>query len=286
MSGTSGRAGMPMEPGIFTKIFPRQGFAEVFDAVRGHDLHQVQLIMRPDGDEALLDDIPAPLTDEIRAESERTGVGIPAVSGIYNMAHPNPAYRQAGLERLQKVIAAAPLLGATGITLCTGTRDPNNMWSWHPDNDSAEAWNDLVESLEIALDDAKQHGITLAFEPEPGNLINSIDRAGRLLDQLDHPNLGVTLDGANIVMTDMARNPVDVLDHAFARFGDKIAIVHAKDCTADGEMVPADRGIVPWNHLARLLKQTGFDGPLILHSLNEDEVDDAVDTIAAAIEAA
>ena len=64
------------------------------------------------------------------------------------MAHPDPAVRQAGLERLRKVIVAAPLLGATGITLCTGTRDPDNMWRWHPDNDSADAWNDLVESLE------------------------------------------------------------------------------------------------------------------------------------------
>ena len=116
-----------MEPGIFTKIFPRQGFAEVFDAVRGQGLRQVQLIMRPDGDEALLDEIPGLLIDEVRAESERTSMRIPAVSGIYNMAHPNPAYREAGLKRLRKVIAAAPLLGATGITLCTGTRDLDNM---------------------------------------------------------------------------------------------------------------------------------------------------------------
>ncbi len=150
----------------------------------------------------------------------------------------------------------------------------------------AEAWNDLVESLEIALEDARQHGVVLAFEPEPGNLVNSIDRAGRLLDQLEHPSLGVTLDGANIVMTDMARNPVDMLDHAFARFGSKIAIVHAKDCNAAGEMVPAGRGIVPWNHFARLLKGIGFNGPLILHSLEENEVAEAANTITMAIESA
>jgi sugar phosphate isomerase/epimerase len=275
-----------MEPGIFTKIFPRPDFAEVFDAVRGHGLHKVQLIMRPDGDEALLDEIAALLIEEIRAESDRTGVRIAAVSGIYNMAHPHLAVRQAGLERLRKVIAAAPLLGATGITLCTGTRDPENMWRWHPDNDSTEAWNDLVESLEIALDDAKRHDVILAFEPEPGNLVNSIDRAGWLIDQLQHTNLGVTLDGANIVMTDMARDPVEVLERAFARFGDKIAIVHAKDCNAAGEMVPAGRGIVPWSHLARLLMQTGFDGPLILHSLNEDEVDVSANAINLAIKSA
>jgi sugar phosphate isomerase/epimerase len=277
---------MHMEPGIFTKIFSRPDFGGVFDAVRDHHLSQVQLIMRPDGDEDLLDEIPGSLVDHIRAESERTGVKIAAVSGIYNMAHPDAAVRQAGLERLQKVIAAAPLFGATGITLCTGTRDPENMWRWHPDNDSAEAWNDLVESLEIALDDAKRHGVVLAFEPEPGNLVNSIDRAGQLLDQLQHPNLGVTLDGANIVMTDMSRDPAEVLDRAFARFGGQIAIVHAKDCNAAGEMVPAGRGIVPWNHLARLLKQTGFDGPLILHSLDESEVDEAAITISVAIESA
>ena len=275
-----------MEPGIFTKIFQRPDVAGVFDAARNHGLRQVQLIMRPDGDEALLDEIPGSLLDEIRMGSDRTGVRIAAVSGIYNMAHPDVIVRQAGLERLRKVIAAAPLVGATGITLCTGTRDPENMWRWHPENDSDGAWIDLVESLEIALEDARRHDVILAFEPEPGNLVNSINRAGRLLDQLDHPNLGVTLDGANIVMTDMARNPVEVLDRAIARFGARIAIVHAKDCNAAGEMVPAGQGIVPWNHLARLLKETGFDGPLILHSIDEAEVDPAVNVIRHAIELA
>jgi len=254
--------------------------------VRGHGLRQVQLIMRPNGGEELLDEISTSLIEEIRVESDRTGVHIPAVSGIYNMAHPDAAFRRDGLERLRKVIAVAPLLGATGITLCTGTRDPENMWRWHPENDSTEAWNDLVESLDIALDDAQRHGVILAFEPEPGNLVNSIDRAGRLLDQMDHPNLGVTLDGANIVMTDMARNPVEMLDRTFARFGDKIAIVHAKDCNAAGEMVPAGGGIVPWSHLAQLLRQTDFDSPLILHSLKEDEVADAASAINLAIASA
>lgn len=273
-----------MQPGIFTKVFPRPTFNAVFEAIRAAGIEQAQLIMRADGDEALLAEIDPALIAELRDCSARTGVELPVVSGIYNMAHPDERVRAEGLSRLRQVITAAPELGATAVTLCTGTRDPENMWRWHPDNDSDAAWSDMAEGLEIALDDAERHQVTLAFEPEPGNLVNSIERARRLLDQLPSRALGVTLDGANIVMCEPDLEPREVLDRAFAAFGERIAVVHAKDCDAAGTPVPAGRGIVPWDHLAHLLRATPFDGPLIIHSVNEAEVTEAAAALRRALD--
>ena len=59
------------------------------------------------------------------------------------------------------------------ITLCTGSRDPVNMWKWHPDNDSKEAWDDMVRSIETALIAAEKNNLILAFEPESENVANS-----------------------------------------------------------------------------------------------------------------
>ena len=275
-----------MQPGVFTKVFPRQNFGAVFDAIQAAGIQRAQLIMCANGDEELLVEIAPELIAELRAESGRTGVALPVVSGIYNMAHPDEQVRADGLARLRKVIAAAPELGATAITICTGTRDPENMWRWHDDNDSDLAWSDLVEGLEVALDDAERHQVMLAIEPEPGNLVNGIERARRLLDQLPSQALGVTLDGANIVMCEPDLEPREVLDRAFAAFGDRIVVVHAKDCDSAGHPVPAGRGIVPWDHLAMLLRATPFDGPLIIHSVTESEVAGAVGKLREAINAA
>ena len=39
------------------------------------------------------------------------------------------------------------------------------MWRHHPDNDSPEAWRDLVVTMTKALTTANKHDITLGIEP-------------------------------------------------------------------------------------------------------------------------
>ena len=53
-------------------------------------------------------------------------------------------------------------MGTSVITLCTGTRDPNNMWGWHPENASSQAWSDLLSSMEAAVRIAEEELVTLA----------------------------------------------------------------------------------------------------------------------------
>jgi sugar phosphate isomerase/epimerase len=64
-----------------------------------------------------------------------------AVSGTFNMIHPNPRKRRDGLRRLGVLAGACGQLGTSVITLCTGTRDPEDMWRSHPENDVPEAWH-------------------------------------------------------------------------------------------------------------------------------------------------
>ena len=67
------------------------------------------------------------------------------------MAHPDPAVRRDGLEKFEILCEVAARLHIPVITLCTGTRDPVDMWKWHPDNDSKKAWDDMIQSIEAAL---------------------------------------------------------------------------------------------------------------------------------------
>jgi len=84
------------------------------------------------------------------------------------------------------------------ITLCTGTRDPNNQWRGHPENVSPEAWHDLVDSMHSALQIAAAQTITLAIEPEISNVVDSAAKARRLLDEMQSPNLKIIMDAANL----------------------------------------------------------------------------------------
>ncbi len=199
-------------------------------------------------------------------------ITIAAVSGTWNMIHPDPTEREAGLASLRSIAGACHAIGTSVITLCTGTRDPDSMWRRHPDNDTPEAWRDLVAAMTDALAIADEHDIVLAFEPEPANVISSAARGRDLLRELAHPRLKVVMDAANVVATDRSWPPEAVLDEAFDLLGAHITVAHGKDLTHDGAFCAAGRGIVPWDHALARLRAIGFDGPVILHSLAEDEV--------------
>jgi len=265
-----------VELGIFESIFPRPTLEATLDAVAAHGLCHVQFDLASAGLPSLPVRVPDALADRIRRETAIRGIRLAAVSGTYNMAHPDPRVRDRGLAGLRAIAAACPRMGAPVVTLCTGTRDPDNMWRRHPANATPEAWQDLLASLSAALAIAEEFDLVLAFEPEPANIVASAARGRDLLRELDHPRLKVVLDPANIVASNLERPPLAVLDEAFALLGEHIAVAHAKDLSPSGAFCAAGRGIVPWDRCLALFRGVGFAGPLILHSVDEDDADRAI----------
>ncbi|MDQ3693533.1 MAG: sugar phosphate isomerase/epimerase [Chloroflexota bacterium] len=265
-----------MEPGIFETTFPRPTLEATLDAVAAHGLRWVQFDLASVGLPTLPDRIPDTLVERTRRETAARGIRLAAVSGTYNMIHPNPYIRDQGLAGLRVIAAACPEMGASVITVCTGTRDPDHMWRWHPANETREAWRDLLTSLSAALAIAEEYDVVLAFEPEPANVVASAVLGQKLLEELPHPRLKVVMDPANIVASDRDRPPHAVLDEAFALLGEHIAVAHVKDLDASGHFGTAGRGIVPWDHCLVLFRGAAFAGPLILHSLEEEDADRAL----------
>ncbi|WP_367128518.1 EboA domain-containing protein [Saccharothrix sp. HUAS TT1] len=63
-----------------------------------------------------------------------------------------------------------------------------------------EAWRRMRSGVTAALDGAVEHGVPLALEPEPGMLVERLDDALRLRDELGSPALlGITLDVGHCV---------------------------------------------------------------------------------------
>ncbi len=208
----------------------------------------------------------------------RRGIAMAAISGTFNMIDPNPQLRQEGLRRLGVLASACNRLGTSVITLCTGTRDPKNMWRYHPSNNSPQAWEDLIKSMGEALRIAHRNDVLLAVEPEVANVVDSPARCRRLLDKMQSSRLKVVIDGANLFHAGELPQMHDVLEEAFRLLGEYIVIAHAKDVSHDGEAghQAAGRGVLDYDHYLRLLRATGFDGPLILHSLSEAQVPECV----------
>ncbi len=267
-----------MKLGIFAKTFVRPTLEGVLDAVKLHDLTWVQFNMVCAGLPSLPDRIDPDLSDHIRQAMAARDLTMVAVSGTFNMIHPDLEKRQDGFRRLQVLAAACERLGTSVITLCTGTRDPDNMWRRHPKNDSPEAWQDSMIAMNRALQIAEAYGVTLAIEPEVSNVVDSARKARRLLDEMQSPYLKVIIDAANLFHQGELSQMRDILDEAFALLGPDIIIAHAKDLSRDGQagQEAAGTGLLDYDYYLFLLRRAGFAGSLILHSLTENQVADSV----------
>jgi sugar phosphate isomerase/epimerase len=222
--------------GIFARTFPRSSADEVATAVSAAGYGLVQLNLSAVG----LPTLPAPAEHgqldfgPVRQAFDERGIGIWGLSASYNMIHPDPVIRAAQTEAAVALIGRAPELGATAVTLCTGSRDPDNMWRRDPGNDEPAAWDDLRATLDRLLPAAAAAGVRLGIEPEPGNVVADTARARRLLDELggDAGLTGIILDPANLVTVATAGQQDLILAEAASLLAGSIVQDAAEDDVA------------------------------------------------------
>ena len=194
------------EWGIFARVFARTEPAGVAAAVAGAGFTTVQLNLSSVG----LPTVPDRLAwadidlDTVTTAFAAADVRIWGVSATVNLIHPDLERR---IRERRNVLALIGHVAATtpttpvAITLCTGTRDPDNQWRRHPANDEPEAWRDLVDALDELLPHAEHSGVILGIEPEPGNVVADAIRGAQLMDEMraGRGTLGIVLDPANLV---------------------------------------------------------------------------------------
>jgi sugar phosphate isomerase/epimerase len=260
-----------MQPGIFAKTFAATGALASLEAARRAGYAVVQFNMAVLGGASMPEAITEAECGEIAAASRKSGVAIAAISGTYNMIHPDAALRADGLARLATLIRAAPLMGIPLVTLCTGTRHPTDQWAHHPDNAGPAAWHDLIVEMVKAVSLAEECGVDLGIEPELANVVASARLARRLIDTIGSPRIRIVLDPANLFETASVAETRAIVAAAVDMLGDRIVMAHAKDRRADGGVAAAGSGIIDFKHFVHSLRSSGFDGPMVAHGLAEAE---------------
>jgi sugar phosphate isomerase/epimerase len=269
---------MPIRLGLMTHHIPRPTVDEVAAAIAGYGIYAVQLNLESAGLDPLPKSLDSATCRRIAAAFVDRGIEIAAVSGTFNAIHPDRAEREEGIRRLGLLAARCADLNTRVITLCTGTRNPDHMWRHHPDNAKADAWRDCLETLQALAKHAERHDVTLAFEPETVNVVDSAAKASVMMEEVGSPRVQVCLDPANLFHPAMLPQMREVLERAFRILSGRIALAHAKDVRLSDrdpdECVrpAAGTGVLDYATYARLLTASGYSGALVMHSLSEAEV--------------
>jgi sugar phosphate isomerase/epimerase len=120
--------------------------------------------------------------------------------------------RERRVDLLCRAVDVAHELGAPVVSLWSGAAPE-------------DAWDLLVDGVGRVLRHAEGAGVTLAFEPEPGMLVERLEDYERLATDLGHPDaLAITLDIGHCVCIE-DESPEDCIRRA----GDKLAHVHIED---------------------------------------------------------
>ena len=274
-----------MKTGVCTTDFEKQPIRSalrLFERIRDLGFECVQFAFSsvseagfaPTGQLELPGEIaPAALSAVARA-SEKTGLPVEVINATFNMAHPDPEVRAEGLKRLAVHAEAAKALGCSVLSLCSGTRFREHLWTPSPENGSEEAWADMEDTMLRAAQIAERSGVTLAVETEASNVIDTPQKARLLMDRIGSGRIGMILDPANLFHMGEAKaeNARGTLDGAFAACGDRIVAAHGKDILP-GEGISfcgTGRGIVDFAYMARRLRESGYGGDMFLHGIYDE----------------
>ncbi|MBT0767581.1 sugar phosphate isomerase/epimerase [Kineosporia sp. J2-2] len=124
--------------------------------------------------------------------------------------------RDRRVELLRIAVRVAADLGAEAVSLWSGVRQPAVP--------PGVARHRLVEGCRAVLSVAETLDVKLAFEPEPGMLVSSVDDWYALAGELRHPLFGLTLDLGHCLVTE--RLP---LPEVIARVRDDLTYVQIDD---------------------------------------------------------
>lgn len=269
-----------MRIGLCSTDFPRAHTAlELFEKTASLGFECVQLAFSsvsecgfsPDDHIEIPGSVSGEAIEAILGASRQTGVAVGAVNGTWNMAHPDPAVREEGVRRMDGFLAAVAALGCPIATLCSGTRSRAHLWHESDENRSDGAWADMLDSMRRAAALAEKHGVTLAIETEASNVIDTPEKARRILDEVGSDRLKMILDCANLFHRGEAHpeNVRPAIDRAMQYFGRDTVLAHGKDIEESDSIrfCGAGCGIVDFPYMVQSLRRAGFAGDMMLHGV-------------------
>ncbi len=119
-----------------------------------------------------------------------------------------------------------------------------------------EAMRRLVAGLREVLAYAERQGVVIAFEPEPGMLIDSLERYEGLSKKIDAPHLRLTLDIGHLQC--QGETPIAEI---IRRWATRLANVHIDDMkTGVHEHLMFGEGEIDFPPVLTALAQSGYGG--------------------------
>ncbi|MBM4069031.1 MAG: sugar phosphate isomerase/epimerase [Planctomycetes bacterium] len=160
----------------------------------------------------------------------------------------NPADRQRRLDFLCRAVDVGHVLQADAVSFWSGA--PRETLPF------ADHLHRLASGCLQLCEYAASKGVRLAFEPEPGMLIDTMDRFAALSARVDHPAFGLTIDIGHL----HCQGETPVADH-LRHWQGRLWNIHIEDMRRGiHEHVMFGEGEIDFRPVLRTLTEIGYAG--------------------------
>jgi D-psicose/D-tagatose/L-ribulose 3-epimerase len=185
-----------------------------------------------------------------------------------DLIHPDASIRENGMNYIRACINACEVLGATNL-VGPFYSAVGRTWKSTPE-ERAKDTDLLVENLTELSNYAQDHGVILCVEPLNRFETSFLNLASQVIDVVDRVN-----SPACQIMLDTFHMNVEEksLGDAIRAAGPRLKHVH----TCENDRGAPGSGHVPWEDVAKALKDINYNGPVVIESFT-----DKVESISAA----
>lgn len=217
-----------MNIGIRAHDLPKQPLNDLVDNLSARHLNAVQLALGKSFDLIPESGFITPgLANHIQKTFISNGLRI-AVLGCYvNIIHPDQQERNQALALFKEHLKYAKDFGCSIVGTETGNVHSEIVYT--EDNFTEAAFREMLESVRELVLEAEKFGVIVGIEPGVNHPLHSAEKVHRLVESIQSNNLQIIFDPVNLLTSDNYHDQHNILSNAINWWGDKVAVIHAKD---------------------------------------------------------
>ena len=211
--------------------------------------------------------------------AREAGLVFAEIGAWSNPIDPDPVKARASIERCQQGLYRAERLGARCCVNVAGSRNPEQWAGPHPDNLTADTFEQIVQTIREIIDAVKPKRTFYTLEAMPWIFPSSPDEYLALIHAIDRPAFAVHLDPVNMINCPArAYRSGDFIRDCFEKLGPYIKSCHAKDFILrnsltlhiDEHMRPG-AGMLDYETYLRELAELDPDTTLVIEHIPDEE---------------
>lgn len=179
---------------------------------------------------------------EVGKKLKESNINVTMLGAYFNPVHSNKKLVKSNIEYFKKHLKFASLLDCKYVGTETGSYN-DDKWTYNPKNQTEEGYQESIAVFKELVKYAEECNTTLLIEPAYGHVMYSVDQLKRCYDEINSPNLKITIDIFNLLYEGNYKDYKEIFRYACKIFRDNIKVFHLKDFyTKDEKIVQCGLG--------------------------------------------